>query len=234
MILDNILETSVNVSLVAQVLTGFVDLYALTFKYVGDKILLKGLIGIEVFVQFVELIFYVWLAMSIHSVKNITPKRYYDWVITTPSMLFIFIVYLEYLRNNKKVIKPENESQQWNTFDYLYHSFNKHSFDIYFVLILNFLMLLFGYLGEIKILDTTTSVVSGFIPFIIYFYYIYEKYAKFSKEGTILFAIFAGIWSLYGVAAMFSYKIKNIGYNILDIFSKNFFGIFLVYVALFQ
>lgn len=229
-----LLERTVNISLFAQMITGLIDLYALTFTYVGDKQLLKGLIGIEVFVQFIELIFYVWLALSISIEKNITPKRYYDWILTTPSMLFIFIVYLEYLRNGNKVIKPEEEAFRWTTWDYLSHSFEKHSGDLYFVLSLNFLMLLFGYLGEIKILKTVESVAYGFAPFIIYFYYIYVKYAQYSSRGKALFYIFATLWSLYGVAALFPYTMKNIGYNILDIFSKNFFGLFLVYIALFE
>ena len=80
--LDKVLKSSVDVSLIAQLITGIIDSYALTFTYGGDKLLLKGLIGIEVFVQFVELVFYIWLAMSITTVKNITPKRYYDWVLT--------------------------------------------------------------------------------------------------------------------------------------------------------
>jgi hypothetical protein len=45
-----------------------------------------------------------------------------------------------------------------------------------------------------------------------------------------MFWYFAGVWSLYGVAAIMPYYWKNIGYNILDIFSKNFFGLYLAYV----
>ena len=232
--LNKVLKNTVDMSLIAQLVTGFIDLYAMTFNYNGDKLLLKGLIGIEVFVQFIELIFYLWLAMSITTEKNITPKRYYDWVVTTPSMLFIFIVYLEYLRNGNKVIKPEEETTNWTSIDYLWHSFEKHSNDFYFVIILNFLMLFFGYLGEINIMSTVNSVACGFLPFVVYFYFIYEKYAKYSTRGIALFFIFALLWSLYGIAALLPYTLKNIGYNVLDIFSKNFFGLFLVYIALFE
>lgn len=232
--LHNVLKNTVNISLMAQLVTGLIDLYAMTFHYGGDKLLLKGLIGVEVFVQFVELIFYVWLAMSINTEPNITPKRYYDWVVTTPSMLFIFIVYLEYLRNGNKVIKPDEETVNWTSLDYLWHSFDKHSDNLYFIMLLNLLMLLFGYLGEIKIMSKISSVICGVIPFIIYFYFIYERYAKYSSRGIALFGIFAFLWSMYGVAALLPYTLKNIGYNILDIFSKNFFGLFLVYIALFE
>jgi hypothetical protein len=36
--------------------------------------------------------------------------------------------------------------------------------------------------------------------------------------------------SIYGVFAVTKYSIKNTGYNILDIFAKNFFGAFLAYI----
>ena len=62
------------------------------------------------------------------------------------------------------------------------------------------------------------------------FYIIYDKFAKYTELGTTLFWYFLVVWSLYGVAACLSYKIKNISYNILDLFAKNFFGLFLAYV----
>ena len=40
------------------------------------------------------------------------------------------------------------------------------------------------------------------------------------------------IWFLYGIAALLNYKMKNIMYNILDLFAKNLFGIYLGYVIL--
>ena len=39
----------------------------------------------------------------------------------------------------------------------------------------------------------------------------------------------ACIWSLYGVAAMLPSNYKNFSYNILDIFSKNFYGLYIAY-----
>ena len=49
---------------------------------------------------------------------------------------------------------------------------------------------------------------------------------KYTKSGLLLFYYFVVVWALYGVAALMSYKWKNVGYNILDLFSKNFFGLF--------
>ena len=87
---------------------------------------------------------------------------------------------------------------------------------------LNFLMLVFGYLGELKMLDKYTTVFYKFIPFFIYFYFIYDKYVKYTENGKILFTIFALIWSFYGLSALLPYLWKNISYNILIILSKNF------------
>ena len=63
---------------------------------------------------------------------------------------------------------------------------------------------------------------------------IYENFAKTSDIGVRTFIYFAGVWGLYGLASLMSYTYKNMAYNILDLFSKNFFGIFLAVVLLMQ
>jgi hypothetical protein len=98
------------------------------------------------------------------------------------------------------------------------------------IVLLNAAMLLFGYLGELKKISLFTSVFGGFIPFFMMFYIIYENFAKYTDLGTTMFWYFLVVWGLYGVAACFSYKLKNISYNILDLFAKNFFGLFLAYI----
>jgi hypothetical protein len=93
-------------------------------------------------------------------------------------------------------------------------------------------MLIFGYLGEIGELNNKLAVICGFLPFITYFVIIYYKFAKYSSfYGKVLCLGFFLIWSLYGVAALCSYYWKNIGYNILDLLAKNFFGIVLSYTV---
>ena len=77
-----------------------------------------------------------------------------------------------------------------------------------------------------------TGVLFGFIPFFIYFYLIYENFAKYTKSGLNLFWFFFVVWSMYGIAALMSYKIKNIMYNVLDILAKNLFGVYLGFVIL--
>jgi hypothetical protein len=93
-------------------------------------------------------------------------------------------------------------------------------------------MLIFGYLGEKKIIPIYIGVLLGFIPFLIYYFLIYIKYAVLSRNGFFIFWYFFFFWSLYGIVAFFPYYMKNTFYNILDLFSKNFFGIFLSYIIL--
>jgi hypothetical protein len=93
-------------------------------------------------------------------------------------------------------------------------------------------MLLFGYLGETNIIPTLLGVFLGFIPFLIYYYLIFINYVNFDNSGWQLFFYFFFFWSLYGVAATLPYYIKNTFYNILDLFAKNFFGIFLAYIII--
>lgn len=93
-------------------------------------------------------------------------------------------------------------------------------------------MLLFGYLGEINVINLYISNFVGFIFFGLSFYVIYDKYAytdNTTEINQILFNLLIVIWALYGVAALFPTLYKNVGYNILDLFSKNFYGLFIYY-----
>jgi hypothetical protein len=91
-------------------------------------------------------------------------------------------------------------------------------------------MLLFGYLGEIKVIPLLYSIILGFIPFVIYYYMIYSNFVQTNNNGYIFFLYFLFFWSLYGFVAALPYYTKNILYNILDLFAKNFFGLFLAYI----
>lgn len=209
-------------SVIVQVITGIIELGTL---FVPVKIpLIKQLLVLEVTVQAIESLFYIWLFINFNQVTNVTPKRYIDWAITTPTMLIELILYLIYLKN-----KEQNKDVTKLSF---FNLLIENSSTISYVIYLNWLMLIFGYLGEINIINTLSGVLLGFIPFLIYYYIIYINYAKQSKDGWKLFWYFFTFWSLYGVVAMLPYYIKNALYNILDLFAKNFFGLFLSYIIL--
>jgi len=219
----DLLKITVYLSLLVQVFTGIFDYYIVRLNVPNKLIILQQLLIMELIVQIVEGIFYVWLALNIASVANITPHRYYDWYLTTPTMLVTLCVYLIYLRKNE-----ENKEINDSLIKILYDNLNI----LIPIVILNFIMLTSGYLTEIKKLSTTPGVLFGFIPFLIYFYLIYENFAKFSLYGSQIFFYFFTVWFTYGIAALMDYKTKNIMYNILDLFAKNFFGLYLGFVIL--
>ena len=85
------------------------------------------------------------------------------------------------------------------------------------ILTYNFGMLLTGYLYEINLSNVFTTFIIGFIFFILLFLQLYSSFAIKSNKNTIIFFLMLIIWSLYGFAILFNYKIKNALYNILDL-----------------
>jgi hypothetical protein len=217
--------TSLILSIIVQIITGIIELTAIFIKVPTNFLLLKQMLYLELTVQVIEGLFYIYWFYNFNNIVNITPKRYFDWAFTTPTMLVTLIFYLIFLEYNDND-NDNNINYKLNFFEL----FNKEYYTIIIILLLNWLMLLFGYLGEINVMPLILGVSFGFIPFLIYYYIIYKKYVVLNNSGLNIFFYFFIIWSLYGIVAILPYKIKNICYNILDLFSKNFFGIFLSYL----
>lgn len=203
-------------SLLIQVVVGIIDFLALNIKIPENKKLFKDLLKLELGVQIVEMIFYVWLVFNFAGIPNITPKRYYDWILTTPTMLITLMAFLD-------------KEHYIGIIDYII----KNKYDITKVLIANILMLGLGLMGELGYINYQLAIILGFIPFLYYYNLIYNKYIK-DKQQTLqkksLYWFFFVIWSLYGISAFMPYILKNSFYNILDLFAKNITGLFLVYV----
>ena len=212
------------VSIIVQFVTGIFELGIFFIKVPSIYNIIRELLLVELVVQFIEGSFYLWLAYNFTKVLNVTPKRYIDWAITTPTMLTTLIIYLIYL--SKRV---ENKTGEMEFFSL----FKENSNVIIPVLLLNWLMLFFGYLGEIRAIPVLLGVFLGFIPFLIYYYLIYVNYVTENSSGYLLFLYFFFFWSLYGFVALLPYYVKNSLYNILDLFAKNFFGLFLSYIIFF-
>lgn len=208
--------SSMVLSILVQVVTTIIEILSLFLKVPVEYLFLKQLLLVEVIVQAIEFSFYIYWGFNFNEIKNITPRRYLDWALTTPTMLISLIFYLIFLKC---------KNCQLNYFEL----FGQEFYTIAIVIVLNWLMLLFGYLGEINVMPIL-GVSLGFLPFLIYYYIIYKNYV--SPEGLYIFLYFFVFWSLYGVAALMPYKSKNICYNILDLFSKNFFGVFLTYLLM--
>ena len=124
-------------------------------------------------------------------------KRYLDWFITTPLMLISTILFMKYNTEKKKIIQS------------ILNNFFEYFKDILYIGLLNALMLLFGFLGEKKIINKNLSIIIGFIFFFLAFKYIYDKFVLNNEKNKKLFYFVFIIWSLYGLAAFFPDIQKN-------------------------
>lgn len=204
-------------SLIIQFIVGLINIYGLNIDVTDNKKIIKDILKLEFGVQIIEFIFYTWMIFNFKLIENITPYRYLDWIITTPTMLITLIAYL----NN------ENDS---SLKDFL----SKNKLFIIKLITLNIMMMSFGLAGELNYMDYNTAIAIGFIPFIYYFKMIYDKYLITNTESnkTKLYWFFFIIWTIYGVVAFLPYEQKNTAYNILDLFSKNLLSVFLVIIIL--
>jgi bacteriorhodopsin len=206
--------TTLLLSILVQVVTGIIEVGALSIQVPVEYTLLKQMMMLEVIVQSIEGAFYIYWFFHFKEISNITPSRYFDWMITTPTMLVNLIMYLRFLSSTEPL-------------DFFTVLMQERSM-IFTILALNWLMLFFGYLGETK--HNLSYVGLGFLPFLAYYYLLYKNYGLLSTEGTSVYVYFLFFWTLYGVVAVLPYTLKNMCYNILDLFSKNFFGLFLTYL----
>ena len=132
--------------------------------------------------------------------------RYTDWAISTPLMLLVLCMVLGMENKITVTFMP-------------------------FVLILlfNFLMLGSGYIGELGKISTLMANGIGFIFFFLMYGTVWKVYmtgSKITKQSQVIFWLFVGLWALYGVFYQSDKLTKIFGYNILDLISKAFVGIF--------
>jgi bacteriorhodopsin len=164
----------------------------------------RNIMNIETTVSVVASVVYKLFIDMIESGKfdlhKITELRYLDWTITTP--LIILGILLFY--NPESPVRYE-----------------------YFagIVLLNWGMLLTGYLGELGTVSKTTGLVGGFAFFAALLVMIYTCCID-PKANYIVFYLFAAIWTGYGINYMIQdEEMKNIGYNTLDVISKALFGV---------
>lgn len=138
--------------------------------------------------------------------KELAVTRYTDWFISTPFMLLVLCIFLSYE-----------------------HGRNFHFHVFITVILLNYAMLITGYMGEIDRMDKRTAMVIGFMFFAALFMYIWWNFMSgddSTKGAFFTFMIFAIVWSLYGVVYVLGPKERNVSYNVLDLIAKCLVGIF--------
>tara|TARA_B110000259_G_scaffold46451_1_gene54077 strand:- start:656 stop:1345 length:690 start_codon:yes stop_codon:yes gene_type:complete len=209
-------------SLILQIITGLIPLQGLFIKLEEKDAILSDILTLETTVQFIELLFYVWIAFSVMNIKKMAARRYIDWVITTPAMLLSTIMFMKYQERKER---GELESKPLKTMEFI----KENKDQILKLFGFNFLMLVFGYLGEVNTISKYIAIPIGFGFFYKAFELIYNNYAATTTIGKQLFTFLVSVWSLYGVAAIMSPNVKNVSYNLLDIVAKNFYGLYIYY-----
>lgn len=220
--LDKFVVYTTVLSIAVQLATGGYGVYGLTKSVPLEHEALKTSLTIEMVVQAIELIFYVWVIFHLH-VPTMAATRYRDWIFTTPLMLLSLMLYFSYEEYRERGV---DTTTVWQDF------WKEDRAAIATVLVSNTLMIIFGYLGEVGMISKMNATITGFASFAVAFYVMYDHFASKSAVGTQLFSIIGFVWSLYGVVYLFpaAYAAqKNIALNGLDVVAKNLFGTYLAY-----
>ena len=220
--MTGLVKASIDASLFIQIVTLFLNVFAFFIPVDKWDFVLKEILGLETAVQIVELVFYSWYREKlVGNGFDVTQYRYYDWFVTTPTMLFSTASYYGYLdRKEENGKEPFSVSTFWK----------ENSNWILLMFVCNALMLWFGYLQEIGVLSIVWSSLLGYVSLLGSFGILYKQFVSKTPQQQGLFYFMFGVWSLYGIAASLQNKEKNIMYNVLDIFAKNFYGLFLGYL----
>jgi len=202
---DRIVRSTFNLTYVALITTG-----TLTFIEAlrTDDPRIRHIMNIETVISVIAAYFYGTFIEHIKDKEidydKINRTRYTDWSLTTPFMILGLELVLTYNTNSGLKLS-----------------------DFIIPFILNYIMLTFGYLGEINNISRINAAIGGFIFYALLFYFIYYKFIRNKKnsQNMIIFFIFVVFWGIYGIVYLLDSRIKNITYNILDIFAKCFVGI---------
>lgn len=170
---------------------------------------IRSILNLETCISVVAAFFYGVFMKKIKETeinyRDITVNRYVDWSITTPIMLLVLVLAFCY-----------NTGQKLTLSSFL------------LILLLNYGMIVCGFLGETGITDKLKSNIAGFLFFAALYGYIFMVYIRDFNifDNNILYLSFLVLWTLYGVAYWLEEERKNVSYNVLDLFSKCFVGIF--------
>lgn len=210
------------ISLLIQFIVGIIGIYGILIPLKEKDGILTDILIMETTVQIIEFIFYIWLIFQLSRLSyDVTYTRYFDWFISTPIVLLSTIFFMTYLNNiNSKTIIT------------LSSIINKKFYSIIKIVVSNFFMLLSGFLAEVKKISRSNGFILGTIALFYTFYIIYTEFVGDNLINLYLFSFMLFVWFIYGIAFLFPYVKKNTFYNFLDIFSKNFYGLFIFYIIL--
>jgi hypothetical protein len=142
---------STNINIIIQLITGVIGINGIFVKIPEKHKILQHILILETIVQFIELAFYVFVLKSMApTLPQMAGNRYMDWVLTTPLMLLTSIIYFKYEEHMENNIETKIEFWEF---------LKTHKSNIIAITVCNFLMLFFGYLGEIGVMDIKLSTL---------------------------------------------------------------------------
>jgi len=169
---------------------------------------IRHVLNLETTVSIIASYFY---SIFLEKIKNkkidwteINSLRYIDWAMTTPLMLLALSLVLS--GNIKKSL----------------------SLSLFITIVaLDYVMLFLGYLGETGKMERWTAWGLSFAAFFGMFGFIYKNFIApvYNLSNNIIFSIFVGIWTMYGVFYLMDNQYKNIGMNTMDCLAKCCFGL---------
>lgn len=219
---DSIVDVTTQISIYTQLSVAVVDIIALSVSVQEKHIILKDILILETIVQLIEFCWYVFVIQHLPQ-EEMAKNRYYDWIITTPLMLvtiFSYLLYEEQLEKN-----PNDPPIRISSI------IKNHADSITQIILSNLAMLSVGYLYEMGKISKEIAFAYGFVFLVNTFSIIYIKAGSKSNKGKIIFIIMFLLWCIYGVAFILPTSIKNSIFNITDLFSKNFFELYIAVLA---
>jgi hypothetical protein len=219
---DPIVNITTKISIYTQFVAGIFSIYGLRISLPEKDLILKDILILETIVQIIEFCWYYFIIQKI-SQEEMAKNRYYDWFITTPIMLVTIFSYLLY--------EEQMETNPGDPPIRLLAILKTHSETINQIIVSNFAMLYIGYLYEIGKVSKKEAVIYGFVFLLNTFNIIYKKSGIKSTKGKYMLSIMFLLWSIYGIAFILPTGIKNSIFNITDLFSKNFFQVYIIIIA---
>jgi bacteriorhodopsin len=198
-------------------LIGFFDI---SNNSIWNQQYLVSLLILEEVSQAIEFSYYFIVSLILRYPLP-TYSRYLDWFFSTPIMLVsaIGFMYYEELR-----IATSSDSETVLTLTTLWN--DKFRSSIISVVLLNAVMLIIGFMVEVQRIPPI-YLITATIAFIGYYIIILIDVGTVSSATILLWFYMFMVWGCYGIAATQPFGRKNISYNLLDILSKNVYGVFL-------
>ena len=199
-------------SLFMQILFTGITGASIFFEYPPGYETVAQIVILETVSQIIEFCYYLYIVCRNQEISTWT--RYLDWIFSTPIMLMSTIGFLLFQKDDSSLLTD------------IFSTSNIAS--TLAILVLNWVTLLFGFLAETDKINRALGVTIGMFSFFATFVVIFLNYVRGSGNlGISLFIFTYVVWGMYGIAALQNYYVKNISYNLLDIISKNFYGLFL-------